>query len=248
MIVSVGQTGQMDPTYRLGRLEADGHRLIEVAIRDLSATVPACPDWDTRGLVAHICSVWQALRIQVEAGSMEPASRDDIQAPPDDDDALSTLAHESLARLGEALAAVDPATPVWTWSADQTMGFYQRRAHQETLVHRVDAEQALDDRTPVPAGDGVDGVDELFTLIAPRRDHALPSGSLHLHQTDGDGEFMLQVIDGRISVSHEHAKGDAALRAGGEDLLLTMWGRRNFDGLELFGDAQVAAQWAGLAS
>ena len=45
-----------------------------------------------------------------------------------------------------------------------------------------------------------------------------------------------------------HAKGDAALRASGEDLLLVVWGRRSLDDLEFFGDREVAAQWIALAS
>ena len=58
---------------------------------------------------------------------------------------------------------------------------------------------------------------------------------------------MLQVVGGELVMSHEHAKGDAALRARGEDLLLVVWGRRGLEGLELFGDADIAAQWTKLA-
>ena len=58
MIVSVGQTGQMDVTYRLDRVRADGERLIEVAASDLEADVPACPGWKNARLLTHVAGVW----------------------------------------------------------------------------------------------------------------------------------------------------------------------------------------------
>ena len=57
---------------------------------------------------------------------------------------------------------------------------------------------------------------------------------------------MLDVVDGLVDVRHEHAKGDAALRGSGDELLLAVWGRRPLDGLEIFGDRAVAESWTGL--
>ena len=229
---------QMDPSYRIQRLAADGRRLLDVASRDLTATVPACPDWTSEDLRSHMGVVWSAVAAQVQQRAAAPISWKDLpdQSPAE---ALDQL----LAVLGEA----DPATPLWTWGADQTVGFFIRRAHLETAIHRVDAEQAVDDATPVPAADGIDGVDELFTEVLAGRERVMPSGSLHLHQTDGDGEFMLRAVDGAVTVTHEHAKGDAAVRASGEELFLCAWGRRSLDGLQIFGDVEVAAEWMALS-
>ena len=234
---SGSEDSKMDPSYRIQRLAADGRRLLDVASRDLTAAVPACPDWSNEDLLSHMRAVWSAVAAQVQQCAAAPISWKDLpdQSPAE---ALDQL----LAVLGEA----DPATPLWTWGADQTVGFFIRRAHLETAIHRVDAEQAVDDVTPVPADDGVDGVDELFTEVLAGRERVMPSGSLHLHQTDGDGEFMLRA-DGAITVTREHAKGDAAVRATGEELFLCAWGRRSLGGLAVFGDAEVAAEWMALS-
>ncbi|MYH88408.1 MAG: hypothetical protein F4125_07475 [Acidimicrobiaceae bacterium] len=45
---------RMDPSYRIQRLAADGRRLLDVASRDLTATVPACPDWTSEDLRSHM--------------------------------------------------------------------------------------------------------------------------------------------------------------------------------------------------
>lgn len=222
----------------MSRLEADGNRLIDVARRKPAAPVPTCPDWSADDLLRHTTAVWTAFGAQAESLSSEPIAWDELP---------ELAPAEALTHAVKALGAHPPDTPVWTWSSDQTLGFFQRRAHLETLVHRVDAELAVGERTPVPPDDGIDGVDEFFTHLARLAGKAPPGGSLHLHQTDGDGEFMLQVVDGAIVMSHEHAKGDAALRATGEELLLCVWGRRDLDGLEVFGDTDIAAQWTRLA-
>lgn len=248
MIVRPRQTGQMDAADRTTALDAEGRRLIDAATADLESDVPSCPGWRARDLLTHVAGVWESLRVIVESASLEAPDFAAVATVPDSRDALSGFAAGRLDMLVSALAGADPGQPVWTWLGGKTMAFYQRRAHLETLVHRVDAELASGERTPVDPSVGVDGVDEIFTVLRCGRTDGLPSGSFHLHQTDGEGEFMLDVIDGSLAVSREHAKGDAALRAGGEDLLLVMCGRRSLDGLEFFGDRDVARQWIAFAA
>lgn len=228
----------LEPSYRIGRLADDGQRLIEVASRDLSARVPACPKWSSEDLLAHMAFVWSAIAAQVQQCAQQPIRFDDL---PEQSPAAA------LDQVVSVLRDADPGAQVWTWGANDTVSFFMRRAHLETAIHRVDAEQANQDPTPLPAADSIDGVDELFTEVLAGREREMPEGSLHLHQNDGDGEFMLQVVNGEIMVSHEHAKGDAAVRASGEELFLCVWGRRNLDGLEVFGDRAVASQWLALA-
>ena len=69
-----------------------------------------------------------------------------------------------------------------------------------------------------------------------------PTGSLHLHRTDGEGEWLAKNEGGALVVTREHAKGDAAVRGSGSDLLLWIWGRGGE--VEIFGDEAVAAAWA----
>jgi len=72
-----------------------------------------------------------------------------------------------------------------------------------------------------------------------------PTGSLHLHRTDGDGEWLISTVDGQLQVTREHSKGDAAVRGSAEGLLLYLWDRRR-DGLECFGDEKVINHWAAI--
>ena len=102
------------------------------------------------------------------------------------------------------------------------------------------------DPAPIDPQSAFNAVEELLSAVTDTRGD-LPDGTFHLHQTDGDGELMLAVVDGRVIVTHEHGKGDAALRATGEEMLLALRGHRSLDGLELFGDRRVAEEWIALA-
>ena len=72
-----------------------------------------------------------------------------------------------------------------------------------------------------------------------RADKPLP-GTVHLHCTDVEGEWLLHV-DGRVE--RAHAKGDLAIRGAASDMLLALYGRVPVDKLELIGDATVAAEF-----
>ena len=64
-------------------------------------------------------------------------------------------------------------------------------------------------------------------------------GTVHLHCTDVDGEWLVARRDGEVTVTAEHAKGDVAARGSASDLLLFLWGRVPADALEVFGDADL---------
>ena len=70
------------------------------------------------------------------------------------------------ARLYEVLQAADPAAPAATFGRDKTVAFWHRRMAHETLVHRVDAEQAHGYESAVDPELAVDGVAELFDVFA----------------------------------------------------------------------------------
>jgi hypothetical protein len=57
---------------------------------------------------------------------------------------------------------------------------------------------------------------------------------------------MLRSEDGRLLVSHEHGKGDCAVRGSASDLLLYLWTRKPASDLEVFGDAALADAWGHL--
>lgn len=234
----------------VGQIASDGRRLIEVARGNLDAAVPACPGWVMRDLVGHMGRVHRMVAANLERRSTEPMAVAGIEAPPDDDSVVAYAAAALDALLGE-LDGIDPATPVWSWTSQGDASFFFRRMLHETAVHRWDAENAAGDPKPIDGDQGADGIDELCLLLLPaylaRKQPELPTGSLHLHRSDGAGEWILSVDSDRIAVGHAHAKGDAALRGPGGALLLAMWGRNVDADIELFGDEAVARAWRALA-
>ncbi len=227
-------------------MRQDGARLIDVASSNLSAPVPACPGWDSAKLMVHTGRVWHSVALHVERLATEMVPRSEV--PVSEEGAEVDYAQGALSHVVEALEAADPDASVWAWAGDGTVGFYLRRMHQETLIHRIDAEQAAGVVSEVDAGDAADGVDELLRVLLPVGVPAVPSGSIHLHQTDGPGEWMMEPADGHVVAGLGHAKADVAIRATAADLLLTLWQRRPLVGLEIFGDRSIAEEWMALSA
>jgi len=150
----------MDKDAIVSQVETDGRRLIEVARSDLGAAVPTCGDWTLRDLAGHMGWVHGLVGSYVAARATEPLSREQMPQVPDDDSAVD-FASGALDRLIDALAGIDPDTPVWNWSPRPDAGFYFRRMLHETGVHRWDAENAVGDTGTVDGDHGRDGVDEL---------------------------------------------------------------------------------------
>ena len=75
----------------------------------------------------------------------------------------------------------------------------------------------------------------------------MPSGSLHLHRSDGEGEWMVKAVDGEVVVTHEHGKGDAGRARHRADLFVFAWHRGMPDTLQIFGDEAVGASVGGAA-
>ncbi len=241
MIVAVGQTGQMDVTHRLDRAREDGQRLIELCAAHPTADVPACPDWDGMGLLSHITRVWHMLAIFAESQPTTFPGRDDFPPRPEPDGEVAG-AEEALARVDAAMRALPAGTAMWSWGTTQSSDYFHRRYHLENLVHRVDAEQMAGLDSEIDGDEAADAVDERFAEFVHRREER-PGGSLHLHRTYGDGEWTVSIVDDAIVVATEHAKGDAAARGTGADLMLAMWGRGSIDALETFGDASLIEEW-----
>ncbi len=244
----------METTSLLDALRREAADVAVAARIDLNAAVPNCPGWTVAELVRHTGRAHRWGLTNVRAASPDSQTKgDDIVFPPDAE--LPTWIEAGAAELATTIAA-DPDRPCWSFAPHQrTAAFWARRAAQETLVHRWDAEIAvglvpgqLDGET------ALDGIEEFFGVFIPlvmrRSGKVVPEGTLHLHRTDGDGEWMLQQgSDGGLSVTREHGKGDAAVRASASDLLLLLWGRLEPDApaLQVFGDRSIVDAWRVMA-
>ena len=224
----------------LSAIAADGAALAAAAENNLEVAVPSCPEWDVAELVRHTGNVHRHKVAVIEVGGTQ---RPEVRRPiaPPGGPSLLTWYREGLALLLDRLGTFDPETPAWSWAGDHRVAFWQRRMAQETLVHRWDAQAAVGDIGPVDPELAADGVDEWLRVFLPDPDGAYQGapGTVHLHRTDGEGEWLVELSSWPPVVSDGHARGDAALRGRAEDLLLVLWGRRPLTTVELHGDPAI---------
>ena len=231
----------MEPSRYIEHVRADGDALLAAATRDLDAAVPSCPDWTAADLVDHVAFLFRWWAACLREGRR--VKRSAVPAAGDDREAAYRAALDDLLAV---LGATDPDAPSESFVGPATAGWWFRRGAQETAVHRWDAESAAGTPSPVDRDLAADGVDELLDVFLPM---VAPKGdgeTHHLHATDGEGEWLVRFTPDGPEVSHEHAKGDVAVRGPASDLLLLLWNRRSADGLEVFGDAALLQRWRDL--
>lgn len=226
-------------------IEREGHALSAAARHDTTAAIPSCPGWDVDELLKHVSSAHRWANSILRDRRMDRGER---ATTPPKGGSLSWY-EAGLAEFLETLRGIDPSTPVWTFGPDRTANFWFRRQAHETAVHRVDAEQATGAVTPIDPAFAADGIAESLEVMVPRlaRDNAKAGGTLHLHTTDTEGEWLLRFQDGAVEVELGHAKGDAAVRGPAADLYLWMWGRGSGDLLERFGDPELPERFIALS-
>ena len=216
---------------------------------DLDAPVPSCPRWPLHKLVGHLGWVYNWVSEHIEQRSATVLNRDDVPRPPQGEAVVPWYA-ESHARVLAALGDIGPAEEVWSWAGINTGAFWHRRLAQESLIHRWDAENAVGEPGPLDSDLAADGVDELLDVILPFQARAaqgpLPAGTLHLHRTDGDGEWLCRIAEGAVEVERIHGRGDVAVRGTGEQLDLVLWRRIEPGDAAVFGDVGVLAAWTAL--
>lgn len=211
----------------------------------LDAAVPTCPGWSVADLVGHVGRLHRWMTAIVAAG---PAATPPEGAVPDlpARDQLLAWFEDGRAVAADALAAAGPQRACWSWTDDHTSGFWARRQTHELAIHRVDAQAAAGTVEPVEHDLAIDGIQECFDMLAFRRHPERRRGqgeTVHLHCTDGQGEWFVRLDPDGFIVTREHAKGDVAARGRASDLLLFLWGRAEVDALEVFGDAALLVRW-----
>jgi uncharacterized protein (TIGR03083 family) len=235
---------RLERTEALRSIAADAAVMAAaVAEGPLDAEVPGCPGWLLRELVTHTGRIHRWV-VEAVTTTAAPAT---FPARPDDDEDLAAWFRAGAKRLVEVLAGATPGGACWTLMGPGTVDFWWTRQAVETAVHRVDAESALGRPSPIDRAVAVAGVDELLGAFGPmlvlRGAVPLDGESLHLHATDGEGEWLVRLVGGGLEVSREHAKGDAAVRAPASALLLWLYNRPAAGGVEVLGDADVAERW-----
>jgi uncharacterized protein (TIGR03083 family) len=231
----------VQPDQYLAAIRDQSARLVATAQRaGLAAMVPSCPGWTVADLLGHVGRVqrWQA---DIVARRVQDAEWS-FAEPPTDPVVLVSWVVDATALLLEVFAASPPDTPVWTFVGAGTASFWFRRQAHEVALHRVDADLAAGLAPHLEAELARDGIDEFLDVVVQgrMRDRFVGGGeSVHLHRTDGDGEWLVRLTPDGPEVDRAHAKGDVAARGTSSDLLLAMRGRTGTEALEVFGDPAV---------
>jgi uncharacterized protein (TIGR03083 family) len=219
--------------------------------------VSTCPGWTLKQLFRHVGrgNRWAAQIIaDRRSESLDPREVRDGK-PPDDTDAAIDWLNTGAQLIVDAVDRVGPVTRVWTFIGARPCGWWIRRRLHEATVHRADAALALGveyDLSPELAADGISEWIERVSIEARSQPSpALELGqTLHLHATDdglgptGEWTITSDVEDG-LAWSHDHGKGDAALRGPAKDLLLAVVRRQGAaeSGVEVLGDSAVWDRW-----
>lgn len=246
----------MEWTALLDHIRADAARLSEVARLDLETQVPCCVGWTVRDLVQHVGTVYTHKALIVEEGWTDLQDRP-ISAP---DESVVEWLDGCAAHLLEVLADHDPSEPVWTWvEGDQTVGFWYRRMAHESLIHRIDAEQALGLESDINEDLAADGIDEILNVMisgAPawascefgRRVARLEvpgrSWTVRLGSFTGTSPAtgIHYVDEPTLEVIGPHAEFQAVISGSAGLVDRWMWGRVTSGELTIQGDRSILAE------
>jgi uncharacterized protein (TIGR03083 family) len=222
---------------------------------DLTRSVPTCPDWSAADLLWHLGEV-QWFWASIVAGRLQ--SPDSLVSPdrPGSDRALVQFFEEQASRLLVALTEADPTEQVHMWAPDKSVGYIRRRQAHEALIHRLDAELAVAQPTPLDPALATDGVEEVLDVMyggCPPWGTFMPSPvQVEVRAVDTGASWA--VVLGRFTGTDPDSgtaydEDDLSLRAAdpaltpaatisgtAEDLDAWLWHRRDASGLELAGD------------
>jgi uncharacterized protein (TIGR03083 family) len=239
-----------DHERHIAAAETELARFVEVIGRaDLAAPVPTCPDWTVADLVAHHGTVVRWITQVVRTLPEERIPAGDTGLPADVKEYPRWFA-DGVEPLLATLRATPAETPTWTFGPDRHVRFWSRRVLHETVVHRADAEIALGREPAVDRELAADGIEEFLTnypghprIVGRIAELGRFGDTLHLHATDGDGEWMITLGPDGTTWARGHGKGTVAARGTTSDLLLVLYGRYAPGRVTVLGDETLLTDW-----
>ncbi|GLP77908.1 hypothetical protein TUM20983_50180 [Mycobacterium antarcticum] len=222
---------------------------------DPETPVPTCPGWTMNQLLKHVGrgNRWSAQIIaERRREPLDPREVRDGKPPEDPDGAIEWL-NSGAQLVIDAVDRVGPEARVWTFRGPRPAGWWIRRRVHEATVHRADAVLALGGAFDLPSELAADGISEWIELAIVGADLRHPplgrSLTLHLHASDAQlgptGEWTITNDEDGLQWSHDHAKGEAAVRGRAVDLFLALTRRRTAAeaDVEVLGDPEVWDTW-----
>jgi uncharacterized protein (TIGR03083 family) len=184
--------------------------------------------------------------VLVGEGRIEPFDRRQLPSPPEGNERFDWFDRGS-ALLVDTLAAAGTERATWTLPGLGRSGFWFRRMAQETMVHRVDAEQAGGEPSAVAPELAADGIDEFWTAQLGRKLPLSPvpglHGTLRLVATDVDASWTVSLAPDAMEIRADGDDADTVVTGSAEDLLWFVWNRRPATACTVTGDRQLFDDW-----
>lgn len=236
-------------------LQDEGERFIALTTRAAPETpIPTCPGWTMSDLIDHVGGLHRWAETHVRLLSPRRISGKEVQLDtPEDREGYPDWLRAGLQRLIGTTLAADPDADVWGWGADKHARFWPRRMLFETVIHRADAELALDIYPHVSASVAIDGIDEFLdnlphaVFFAPKVAELSGSGeSVALCANDSDTKWTIHLGEDGFHWDHNAPHHpDASVTATASELLLFVYGRRGTasPSIAVRGDDSLLARW-----
>jgi uncharacterized protein (TIGR03083 family) len=226
-------------------LRREGEAFADSIAQVIDTSIASCEPWVGADLLWHMIEVHYSWKFIAESHLMNPDDYVSLSKPDDKD--LLTEYRTGLDELISVLSSLDAARSCWTWAGIQDVAWVIRRMAHETAVHAWDAHCAagvIHEFDAALASDGIDEYVHVMVMNDIREGQGPLGGSVHIHCTDVDGEWLI-VPTGTsdVVVTREHSKGDCAIRGSASSLLLGLWRRVPMSSLEIIGNAGVAEQF-----
>lgn len=241
---AVIMTMALDLSTYIEHVQSQGERLASLAEHAMDRPIPGCPRWNGADLVFHVGWVHRMFDDVLTRSVTETSDLQRAERP--DDAMLLTWYREGLSQLVSTMDKTPRSRPAWSFLGPRTAEWVVRRMAHETAVHAADMAAASGGSANIDLELASDGIDEFLSnyFIRARDDAPELGGSVHLHCTDVDGEWMVTPLaDGTMSITWGHGKGDCALRGTANDLLMAVWRRQPISSLEVFGDEALAVRF-----
>lgn len=215
-----------------------------LAVKHPTATIESCPQWLMGDLLWHMGEVLMFWQQVVDKKALDTTELEWVTRPEPRN--LVQWYTDGVASAIDTLTNIDRDMPCWTWTGVQNVAWIIRRMAHESAVHMWDACQAAGVEAPLQSELSSDGIDEFLHVMLPHAREAQPivGGSVHVHCTDVEGEWLAVPGDADVmTVTREHAKGSCAIRGTANDLNLLLWRRLSSFDVEVIGDASVAERF-----
>lgn len=221
-----------------------------VSSGDLAARVPGCPDWTVSDLAFHLAEVYLHKVVTMRTGERpEKWPPEELATEP-----RLALLDRAYAELTETFAELPPKTFAPTFTPDdQTVSWWIRRMAQETVIHRIDAQQAAGfPVTVVPDDLAIDGADEILKVFLAGFGEGLaevglahlaaPAGGDTIQLSAGPASWTIAPAIDKIAVTDGTAAAPrASLSAAPDPMLRWLWGRAPGTEVRMTGDPTWSA-------